>query len=72
MSGIPELERCHQEFLKYVGNPIHGQKEIVATQAFLPYLKALCHIFDEQEIPYFPLPNPRGQVALDRVAREFY
>ena len=62
MSGIPELERCNQEFVKYVGTPYNypiGQKEIAATQAFLPHLKTLCHILDEQDISHPPLPNPR-------------
>ena len=60
MRGIQELERCHQEFVKYVGTPYEypiGHREIAATQAFLPYVKQLCRILDEQSIPHPSIPG---------------
>ena len=62
MRGIPELELCQQELVKYLNVPYKhpiGNREIAATQEFLPHLKALCHILDEQDIPHPPLPDPK-------------
>ena len=58
MCGSPELERCHQEFVTYVGTPFGcpiGHREIAATQAFLPHVKRLGQILDEQGIPHPPI-----------------
>ena len=66
MSGIPELERCHQELVKYIGAPSDGypisRKDIAASAKFVPYLIRLCHILDEQDIPHPPPPNPNSLV----------
>ena len=53
-----ELERCHEEFVKYVGTPYEypiGQREIAATQAFLPHIVRLCRVLDDHGIPHPPI-----------------
>ena len=60
MKGIPELERCHGELVKYIAKPYDypiGQQEIAATQEFLPHVVKLCRILDEQGIPHPPIPR---------------
>ena len=60
MRGIVELERCHEEFVKYVGTPYEypiGHREFAASQAFLPHLKRLCQFLDEQDIPHPLIPT---------------
>ena len=55
MKGLPELERCQQALVRYMGSPVGrpiNEADIAATQELRPYVYALCEVLDAQEIPH--------------------
>ena len=50
-----DLERCHQELVKYMGTPLGRKIDhriISASAALYPHMAKLCEVLDEQQIPH--------------------
>ena len=53
--GIAEIERCHQELVKYICSQQPDQigfEDNALWVAFQPHIETVCRILDEQEIPH--------------------
>jgi len=56
IKGVPELERCREALVKYMGLPTGRLSDIPARIAgsaeLYPYMTDLCRVLDEQKIPH--------------------
>ena len=55
LEGVPDLQRCLDELIKYSGYPVSKKvsaHEIALSQALLVHLERACVVLDKQNIPH--------------------